>query len=96
MPQKGHNRLLPARQICKRRIGNSKRLQFAGKQKQFSGQEKGLKKEWFANDKFALVVGYAPGVRVRLNGVEIDVRKNAKKDISEMTLGAEDLKTIKN
>ena len=52
--------------------------------------EKGSGKGWFADNKFELVIGYAPGVSVKLNGKDIDVRKIAKQDISELTLTAED------
>jgi len=51
--------------------------------------EKGLVRQWTADKKFELVVGYAPGVRVRLNGKSIDVRSSAKKDINELTLTEE-------
>jgi len=51
--------------------------------------EKGLMRQWTADKKFELVVGYAPGVRVKLNGKNIDVRSSAKKDINELTLTEE-------
>ncbi len=58
--------------------------------------EKGTKREWTADSKFGLVVGYAPGVSVKLNGRTIDVKKYAKQDISELTLTTEDLNKIKD
>jgi len=54
--------------------------------------EKGVTKVWSAENKFGLVVGYAPGVKVRLNGKTIDVKSAAKQDVSELTLTSQDVK----
>jgi hypothetical protein len=46
----------------------------------------GSEKEWTAQDRFAVVVGYAPGVSMTLNGKPVDVLKGAKQDINQFNL----------
>lgn len=49
-------------------------------------------KKWEAREKFYIVVGFAPGVRIKLNDLDIDVIKTAKQDVSVLELTRENLK----
>jgi hypothetical protein len=47
---------------------------------------KGQSLTWEANDSFRIIIGYAPGVRVLFNGVEVNAVQNAKQDVSVLNL----------
>lgn len=53
---------------------------------------KGDTRTWDAHEQYAVVIGYAPGVKVTLNGADINVVKGAVRDIRQMTLGWNDVK----
>ncbi|MDR3244629.1 MAG: DUF4115 domain-containing protein, partial [Elusimicrobiota bacterium] len=47
---------------------------------------KGQSLTWEANNSFRIVIGYAPGVRVLFNGVEVNAVQNSKQDVSVLNL----------
>jgi cytoskeletal protein RodZ len=47
---------------------------------------------WPAQDNFVVKVGYTPGVRIKLNGKDIDVSKGSKQEVNEIFLNKESLK----
>jgi len=51
----------------------------------------GSEKQWTAQSNFYVVVGYAPGVIMNLNGNPIDVLKGAQKDINQLSLTWDDV-----
>lgn len=51
--------------------------------------QKGQKMEWAAEGKLGFIVGYAPGVKARLNGKELDVISGAKQDVNELYFNAQ-------
>ncbi|MBN1622582.1 MAG: DUF4115 domain-containing protein [Endomicrobiales bacterium] len=52
---------------------------------------KGNKTEWIADERFLLTIGYVPGLKVTLNGKEIDITKGAKGEVNKITLTRDDL-----
>lgn len=53
---------------------------------------KGDSRTWDARERYTVVVGYAPGVKLTLNGAAIDVVRGAVRDIRQISLGWEDAK----
>ncbi|MBN1823643.1 MAG: helix-turn-helix domain-containing protein [Endomicrobiales bacterium] len=49
----------------------------------------GRNETWTAKNKFYVISGYVPGIEVRLNGVPVDMGRNAKQDVGEITLYAD-------
>jgi cytoskeletal protein RodZ len=47
---------------------------------------KGQRKVWKADKSFTLKIGYAPGLKVFFNGQEVDIIKNAVKDVNTIIL----------
>jgi cytoskeletal protein RodZ len=52
----------------------------------------GSEKQWIAQSNFYVVVGYAPGVIMNLNGNPIDVLKGAQQDINQLSLTWDDVR----
>lgn len=50
----------------------------------------GESRAWAARDGFNVIVGYAPGVTLTLNGKPVDVRGSAVQDVAEISLDRED------
>jgi hypothetical protein len=49
-------------------------------------------KEWGAAGKIRVRVGYVPGIRLKLNGRDIDATKGARQDVNDLTFTEETLK----
>ncbi|MDR0822868.1 MAG: DUF4115 domain-containing protein [Endomicrobium sp.] len=47
---------------------------------------RGQSLSWEASNSFRVIIGYARGVKVTFNGIEVDVLKNAKQDVSVINL----------
>jgi hypothetical protein len=52
----------------------------------------GTEKKFEAQNNFRLIIGYAPGLKVSLNGKEINVISGAKKDVNDIRLSRENLR----
>jgi hypothetical protein len=52
-------------------------------------------KTFGANDKFILKIGYTPGIRVKLNDVDIDINHGSKQDVNDIVLNIDSLKQQK-
>jgi cytoskeletal protein RodZ len=54
--------------------------------------QRGEHKKFEAEESFRLIIGYAPGIKVRLNNRLIDVTAAAKQDVTDIRLTEENLK----